>query len=69
MPNANHKKEPNMDATPLKRKTAVDDLLDDFDEIIDRAGQAMNDQEFIEAEKKFNELAATPSRARRRERA
>ena len=58
-----------MDATPLKRKTAVDDLLDDFDEIIDRAGQAMNDQEFIEAEKKFNELAATPSRARRRERA
>lgn len=57
-----------MATAPLKHKTAIDDVLDDFDEIIDHASRTMSDEEFKQAENKFKEIAsAPPSRSRRRE--
>jgi hypothetical protein len=57
-----------MATSPLKQKSAIEDVLDDFDEIIDRAAETMTDEEFREAEKRSKELsrhpAASPSRRR-----
>jgi hypothetical protein len=69
MPNANHKKEDHMATHAIKHRSAIDDVLDDFDEIVDRAANTMTDAEFHEAEEKSKELSHRPaaSPARRRE--
>jgi hypothetical protein len=68
MPNTNQKKDCQMATSPLKHRSAIDDVLDDFDDIVDRAAETMTDEEFREAEKKSKELArrsaVSPSRHR-----
>ncbi len=41
---------------PVRRKSAEDDLLDSFAEIVDKAAEKMSDQEFKRAKKKSNEI-------------
>ena len=57
-------------ATPMvKPKSAMDELLDSFGEVIDSGAKKMDSSELRESEKKFNEIAdrAAASRKRRRE--
>jgi hypothetical protein len=61
MPNTNHKKESNMATSPVKQKSAIEDLLNDFDEIIEHAAETMTDEEFREAENKARELGRVPA--------
>jgi hypothetical protein len=59
MPNdkAPPKKGPDMATSlPARRKSAEDDLLDSFAEIVDKAAENMSDQDFKKAEKKSNEI-------------
>lgn len=58
-----------MAQSPIKRKSATEEVLDDFGNIIDHAAETMTDQEFREAEKKARELSRRPaaSASRRRE--
>ena len=53
----------------IKRKSATDELLDSFGEVIDSGAKKMDADELRESEKKFNEIAdrAAASRKRRRE--
>jgi len=51
------KKGPQMaSSVPANRKSAEDDLLDSFAEIIDNAAEKMNDKEFKAAENKSTEI-------------
>jgi len=66
----NHQnREQEMTSSAAKRKSAMDELLDSFGEVIDSGAEKMNDEELRESEKKFNEIAdrVAASRKRRRE--
>ena len=41
---------------PVRRKSAEDDLLDSFAEVIDNAAEKMSDKEFKAAEKRSSEI-------------
>ena len=58
-----------MASSALKRKSAMDELVDRFGEVIDSGAKKMNDDELRQSEKKFNEIAdrVAASRKRRRE--
>jgi len=61
--------EQGMASSALKRKSAMDELVDSFGEVIDSGAEKMNDDELRESEKKFNQIAdrVAASRKRRRE--
>ncbi len=65
----NREKKVNMAPSAAKLKSVVEEVLDDFGNIIDRAAETMTDEEFRKAEKKARELARRPaaSASRRRE--
>ena len=68
MPNTNRKKESNMANSPLKRKSAIDELLDDFDTVIEKAASKMTKEEIERASKDFKRIVHRPSsKAGRRE--
>jgi hypothetical protein len=67
MPNTNLKKGCRVATSAIKPKSAVEDVLNDFDEIFDRAAATMTDQEFQEAEKQSKKLDRNTSPSRRRE--
>lgn len=63
------KKGPQMaSSVPAHKKSAEDDLLDSFAEIIDNAAEKMSDKEFKAAENKSNEILdrAIAAHSRRR---
>lgn len=55
-------------SVPAHKKSAEDDLLDSFAEIIDNAAEKMSDKEFKAAENKSNEILdrAIAAHSRRR---
>jgi hypothetical protein len=66
MPNTNRKKESNI--SPLKRKSAIEELLDDFDTVIEKAASKMTKEEIERASKDFKRIVHRPSsKAGRRE--
>lgn len=58
-----------MPSSPAKQKSAMDELLDSFGEVIDSGAEKMSPSELRESEKRFNEIAdrVVASRKRRRE--
>lgn len=62
------KKGPHVATTPGRRKSAEDELLDSFAELIDSAAEKMTDEEFETAAKKSNATLdrALASHSRRR---
>ncbi len=58
-----------MASSTVKQKSAMDELLDSFGEVIDSGAKKMDSLELRESEKRFNEIAdrAVASRKRRRE--
>jgi hypothetical protein len=58
-----------MASSPVKQKSAMDELLDSFGEVIDSGAEKMDPSELRESEKRFNEIVdrAAASRKRRRE--
>jgi hypothetical protein len=62
-------RESRMASSPVKQKSAMDELLDSFGEVIDSGAEKMDPSELRESEKRFNEIAdrAAASRKRRRE--
>jgi hypothetical protein len=69
MPNTNRKKQSNMATPPLKRKSAVDELQDDFDTVIEKAASGMTKEEIERASQDFNKIVRRPasSKSGRRE--
>ena len=69
MQNANRKKGLGMATSSVKQKSAMEDLLDTFGEVIDSGAEKMTPSELRESERKFNEIAdrVAASRKRRRE--
>jgi hypothetical protein len=69
MSNTNRKKGPAMATSSLKQKSAMNELLDSFAEVIDSGAEKMSSRELRESEKKFNKIVdhAVASRKRRRE--
>jgi hypothetical protein len=52
----------------VSRKSAMDELLDSFEEIVDSGAEKMTPSELRESEKRFNEIAdRVVARKRRRE--
>jgi hypothetical protein len=64
-----HQRESGMASSATKQKSAMDELLDSFGEVIDSGAEKMNPSELHESEKRFNEIVdrAVASRKRRRE--
>ena len=58
-----------MASSPVKQKSAMDELLDSFGEVIDSGAEKMDPSELRESEKRFNEIVdrVAASRKRRRE--
>jgi hypothetical protein len=57
-----------MATSPLKRKSAIDELLDDFDTVIEKAASKMTKEEIERASKDFKGIVHRPSsKAGRRE--
>jgi hypothetical protein len=58
-----------MPSSPAKPKSAMDELLDSFGEVIDSGAKKMDPSELRESEKRFNEIVdrVAASRKRRRE--
>ena len=57
-----------MATSPLKRKSAIDELLDDFDTVIEKAASKMTKEEIERASKDFKRIVNRPaSKAGRRE--
>jgi hypothetical protein len=50
-------KEHKMSAPISKKKSAMDDLLDSFGEVIDSGAEKMDSAKLRESEKRFNEIA------------
>jgi len=69
MPNTNREKESNMATSPLKRKSAIDELLDDFDTVIEKAASKMTKEEIEQASQDFKKIVHRPasSKSGRRE--
>jgi hypothetical protein len=69
MPNANRKKGPGMASSSVKQKSAMEELLDSFGEVIDSGAEKMDSEQLRKSEEKFNEIAdrVAASRKRRRE--
>jgi hypothetical protein len=61
MPKTNRKKESNMSTSPLKRKSAIDELLDDFDTVIEKAASKMTKDEIERASKDFKRIVHRPA--------
>jgi hypothetical protein len=63
-----HRK-PSMASSTVKKKTAMDELLDSFGEVIDAGAEKMGSSELKKSEERFNEIAdrVAASRKRRRE--
>jgi hypothetical protein len=68
VPNGNRKKGPGTATSSTKQKSAMDELLDSFGEVIDSGAEKMNPRELIESEKKFNEIVDRVAAARKRRR-
>ena len=68
MPDTNRKKGPAM-ATSVKRKSAMDTLIDTMRDVIEDGARGMTPKERKESEKKFNAALdrAVAARKRRRE--
>jgi len=65
---ANQHKEQGTASSTARRKSAMDELVDSFGEVIDSGAEKMSPSELRESEKKFNEIAdRVASRKRRRE--
>jgi len=64
MPNTNRKKESNMATSPLKRKSAIDELLDDFDTVIEKGASKMNKEEIQQASQDFKKVIRRPASAK-----
>ena len=65
---ANHHKAQGTASSAARPKSAMDELLDSFAEVIDSGAEKMNPSELRESEKRFNEIAdRVASRKRRRE--
>jgi hypothetical protein len=56
MADTNRKKESNMATSPLKRKSAMDALLESMDELAVSATKRMSTNEVRKARKKINDL-------------
>jgi hypothetical protein len=64
----NQHKEQGTASPTARRKSAMDELVDSFAEVIDSGAEKMSPSELRESEKKFNEIAdRVASRKRRRE--
>jgi hypothetical protein len=65
----NQDKEHAMATSPVKKKSAMDKLLDSFGEVIDSGAKKMDSPQLRESEKRFNQIAdrAAASRKQRRE--
>jgi hypothetical protein len=63
------RKERKMSAPITKKKSAMDDLLDSFGQVIDSGAEKRDPAELRESEKRFNKIAdrAAAGRKRRRE--
>ncbi len=57
-----------MATSSVKQKTAMDELLDSFAELIDSGAEKMSPRELRGSEKKFNEIADRAAAARKRRR-
>jgi hypothetical protein len=51
-----------------KKKSAMDELLDSFAEIIDSGAAKMNSSQLQESEKRFNQIADRVAASRKRQR-
>ncbi len=51
------RKEPKMAVPNTKKKSAMDELLDSFGQVIDSGAEKMDRAELQESEKRFNEIA------------
>jgi hypothetical protein len=65
----NHQRESGMASSATKPKSAMDELLDSFGEVIDSGAKKMEPSELRDSEKRFNQIAdrAAASRKPRRE--
>jgi hypothetical protein len=57
-----------MASSPVKQKSAMDELLDSFGEVIDSGAEKMDPSELRESEKRFNEIADRAAASRKRPR-
>jgi len=55
MSKASHKKGSGMATSPLKRKSAMDSLLERFGEVIETGAKNMDAEQLRESEKTFND--------------
>ena len=53
----NQQRESGMGSSATKQKSAMDELLDSFGEVIDSGAEKMNPSELRDSEKRFNEIA------------
>jgi F0F1-type ATP synthase membrane subunit b/b' len=69
MSNTNRKKEAHMATSSVKRKSAMDTLLESMDELVDSAAERMTAEELQKARKEINDGVdrALASHKRRRE--
>jgi RNA-splicing ligase RtcB len=56
MPNTKHKKQPTMATAPPKRKTAMDTLLENMDELAVSAAERMTTEEVRQVRKNINDV-------------
>jgi hypothetical protein len=69
MANTNRKKEAHMATSSVKRKSAMDTLLESMDELVDSAAERMTPDELRKARKEINDVVdrAVGAHKRRRE--
>jgi len=68
MPNGNCKKRSGMATSSVKQKSAMDELLDSFADVIDSGAEKMTSRELRDFEKKFNEIVDRAVAFRKRSR-